>query len=192
MSGADKAEIRRQMRRLRRDLSEEEQQRAADGVYAQVMRMDCYRTARTVMAYAAVRGELSMRRIMEDIRASGRLLALPRCGESGDMDAFIVTEQRQLRRGAYGIWEPDETCPPIEPDDMDLILVPGTAFDRQGDRLGQGGGYYDRYLAQTRAVRIGVCHDFALLDAVPTQAHDARMDGVVTPKHTIVTREETT
>ena len=192
MSGGDKAEIRRQMRRLRRDLSEEEQQRAADGVYAQVMRMDCYRTARTVMAYAAVRGELSMRRIMEDIRASGRLLALPRCGESGDMDAFIVTEQRQLRRGAYGIWEPDETCPPIEPDDMDLILVPGTAFDRQGDRLGQGGGYYDRYLAQTRAVRIGVCHDFALLDAVPTQAHDARMDGVVTPKHTIVTREETT
>lgn len=60
MSGVDKAEIRRQMRRLRRDLSEEEQQRAADGVYAQVMRMDCYRTARTVMAYAAVRGELSM------------------------------------------------------------------------------------------------------------------------------------
>ena len=103
MNGGDKAEIRRQMRRLRRDLSEEEQQRAADGVYAQVIRMDCYRTARTVMAYAAVRGELSMRRIMEDIRASGRLLALPRCGESGDMDACIVTEQRQLRQGAYGI-----------------------------------------------------------------------------------------
>lgn len=60
MNGGDKAEIRRQMRRLRRDLSEEEQQRAADGVYAQVIRMDCYRTARTVMAYAAVRGELSM------------------------------------------------------------------------------------------------------------------------------------
>ena len=55
-----------------------------------------------------------------------------------------------------------------------------------------GGGYYDRYLVQTRAVRIGVCHDFALLDAVPTQTHDARMDGIVTPKHTIVTREETT
>ena len=108
------------------------------------------------------------------------------------MDAFIVTEKRQLMQGAYGIWEPDETCPPIEPDDMDLILVPGAAFDRQGDRLGQGGGYSDRSLAQTRAVRIGVCHDFALLDAVPTQTHDARMDGVVTPKHTIVTREETT
>ena len=127
MSGVDKAEIRRQMRRLRRDLNEEEQQRAADGVYAQVMRMDCYRTARTVMAYAAVRGELSMRRIMEDIRASGRLLALPRCGESGDMDAFIVTEQRQLRQGAYGIWEPDESCPIVSPDAIDLMLIPGFA-----------------------------------------------------------------
>ena len=149
MSGVDKAEIRRQMRRLRRDLSEEEQQRAADGVYAQVMRMDCYRTARTVMAYAAVRGELSMRRIMEDIRASGRLLALPRCGESGDMDAFIVTEQRQLRRGAYGIWEPDESCPIV-----------------------------------------GVCHGFALMDSVPTEKHDARMDAVVTPEETLIFRQE--
>ena len=80
----------------------------------------------------------------------------------------------------------------FEPEEIDLIFVPGTAFDVRGHRIGQGGGYYDRYLNRTRAVRVGVCHDFALLDAVPTQTHDARMDGVVTPKHTIVTREETT
>lgn len=190
MSGGDKAEIRRQMRRLRRDLSEEEQQRAADGVYAQIMRMESYRTARTVMAYAAVRGELSMRRIMEDIRASGRLLALPRCGESGDMDAFIVTEQRQLRRGAYGIWEPDESCPIVPPDAIDLMLIPGTAFDRAGGRIGQGGGYYDRYILKTRAFRVGVCHGFALMDSVPTEKHDARMDAVVTPEETLIFRQE--
>ena len=130
--------------------------------------------------------------VLRDALETGKTLALPRCEGEGVMRAYRVARPSDLRRGAYGIWEPDETCPPIEPDDMDLILVPGTAFDRQGDRLGQGGGYYDRYLAQTRAVRIGVCHDFALLDAVPTQTHDARMDGVVTPKHTIVTREETT
>ena len=172
----NKGELRARMRQARRALSEAAQQEAAQAAAARILSLEAYRQAP----------------VLRDALETGKTLALPRCEGEGVMRAYRVARPSDLRRGAYGIWEPDETCPPIEPDDMDLILVPGTAFDRQGDRLGQGGGYYDRYLAQTRAVRIGVCHDFALLDAVPTQTHDARMDGVVTPKHTIVTREETT
>ena len=80
----------------------------------------------------------------------------------------------------------------VGPAEIDLILVPGTAFDVRGHRIGQGGGYYDRYLNRTRAVRVGVCHDFALLSAVPSEAHDARMDIVVTPGRAVIIREETT
>lgn len=190
MSGGEKAEIRRQMRSMRRALSGEEQKRAADRVYAQIMRMESYRSARTVMAYAAVRGELSLERVMEDIRASGRRLALPRCGESGEMDACLVTERRQLRQGAYGIWKPDESCPVVPPEEIDLMLIPGTAFDRAGGRIGQGGGYYDRYIIQTRAVRVGICHGFALVNRIPTEKHDVRMDAVVTPEETLVFRQK--
>lgn len=190
MSSGEKTEIRRQMRSMRRALSGEEQKRAADGVYAQIMRMESYRSARTVMAYAAVRGELSLERVMEDIRASGRRLALPRCGEGGEMDACLVTERRQLRQGAYGIWEPDEGCPLVPPEEIDLVLIPGTAFDRAGGRIGQGGGYYDRYIIQTRAVRVGICHGFALVNRIPTEKHDVRMDAVVTPEETLVFRQK--
>lgn len=190
MSGGKKAEIRRQMRSMRRALSGEEQKRAADGVYTQIMRMESYRSARTVMAYAAVRGELSLERVMEDIRASGRRLALPRCGEGGEMDACLVTERRQLRQGAYGIWEPDESCPVVPPEEIDLMLIPGTAFDRAGGRIGQGGGYYDRYIIQTRAVRVGICHGFALVNHIPTEKHDVRMDAVVTPEETLIFRQK--
>ena len=190
MSGGEKAEIRRQMRGMRRALSEEEQRCAADGVYARIMRMESYRSARTVMAYAAVRGELSLERVMEDIRASGRRLALPRCGESGEMDACLVTERRQLRQGAYGIWEPDESCLLVPPEEIDLMLIPGTAFDRAGGRIGQGGGYYDRYIIKTRAVRVGICHGFALVNHIPTEKHDVRMDAVVTPEETLVFRQK--
>ena len=188
----NKDEVRGRMRRMRRALSEETQREAEEAVFARVSALSAYRHARTVMAYAAARGELPLGRILADALAAGKTLVLPRCAGDGVMHGHRVDAPDRLVKGAYGILEPGTDCPRVEPEEIDLILVPGTAFDRQGDRLGQGGGYYDRYLAQTRAVRIGVCHDFALLDAVPTQTHDARMDGVVTPKHTIVTREETT
>ena len=165
----NKGELRARMRQARRALSEAAQREAAQAAAARILSLEAYRQARVVMAYMAVRGELALDAVLRDALETGKTLALPRCEGEGVMRAYRVARPSDLRRGAYGIWEPDETCPPIEPDDMDLILVPGTAFDRQGDRLGQGGGYYDRYLAQTRAVRIGVCHDFALLDAVPTQ-----------------------
>ena len=89
-------------------------------------------------------------------------------------------------------WSRERTARASSRRRIDLILVPGTAFDVRGHRIGQGGGYYDRYLNRTRAVRVGVCHDFALLSAVPSEAHDVRMDIVVTPGRTVIIREETT
>lgn len=108
------------------------------------------------------------------------------------MHGHRVDAPDRLVKGAYGILEPGAGCPRVEPEEIDLIFVPGTAFDVRGHRIGQGGGYYDRYLNRTRAVRVGVCHDFALLSAVPSEAHDARMDIVVTPGRTVIIREETT
>lgn len=98
------------------------------------------------------------------------------------MTARWVRDEAELTPGAYGIMEPGADCPEIPPQEIDLVLVPGAAFDRFGGRIGQGGGYYDRFLAGTGAYRMGVCHDFALLGgALPTAAHDARMDAVAAP-----------
>ena len=95
-----------------------------------------------------------------------------------DYDVLAITDHRAVTR------------PAADEIPAGLMLIPGTAFDRAGGRIGQGGGYYDRYILKTRAFRVGVCHGFALMDSVPTEKHDARMDAVVTPEETLIFRQE--
>ena len=177
----NKDELRHAMRARRRVLSQEEQRRASLAVLERVRAFAPYREARSVMAYMACRGELDLSPVIADALAQGKTLLLPRCEAPGIMTARRVTDLSQLVSGAYGLIEPAQCCAVFPPEEIDLILVPGTAFDASGGRLGQGGGYYDRFLARTKALRAGVCHDFALIACVPAQAHDMRMDCIFTP-----------
>lgn len=177
----NKAELRTLMRAERRALPDAAQDEAARAVFAQIRTFEPYRRARTVMAYMACRGELSLEAVIRDALQSGKTLLLPRCESPGVMTARRIHDMDDLVPGAYGLPEPEEDCGIVQPQDIDLILVPGVAFDRMGHRLGQGGGYYDRLLRESRALRVGVCHDFALLDSVPYEAHDVNMDMIITP-----------
>lgn len=177
----NKDEIRRDMRARRRALSREEQRRAAQAVLERVLAFAPYVRARSVMAYMACRGELDLAPVIADALARGKTLLLPRCEEPGVMTARRVTSLAQLESGAFGVLEPARACAVCPPEAIDLVFVPGTAFDASGGRLGQGGGYYDRFLSRTKALRAGVGHDFTLIGHVPMQAHDLRMDCVVTP-----------
>lgn len=178
----NKDELRRAMREKRQALCAAQQRAASMAVFERLAAFAPYRQARCVMAYAACRGELDVGPAMEDVIRSGRTLVLPRCEAPGVMTARRVEDLSCLRRGAYGLMEPEDDRAIVPPDEIDLILVPGTAFDRTGGRIGQGGGYYDRFLEKTRALRVGICHDFALFDCIPTEIHDLRMDAIVTPQ----------
>ena len=178
--------LRDRLRALRAARPQQEQARDAQAVAARILALPAYQSARTVMAYAAARGEIALDAVMADALLRGKALALPLCTGPGRMQARRVTAIEQLRPGRYGIMEPAESCPPVVPEDIGLVLVPGVAFDARGGRLGQGGGYYDRFLPQTRALRVGICPETALLESVPMRAHDMRMDAIVTPERTIL------
>lgn len=179
-------QLRAQMRSLRRDYPPERQREDAERVFARIRALEAYQSAQTVMAYMAARGELSVQMVIDDVLARGRHLALPRCEGAGVMTARWVMRMDDLAPGAYGLLEPKEDCGQIPPQEIDFVLVPGVAFDRAGHRVGQGGGYYDRFLPKTRAVRAGVCHDFALLERVQTSKHDQRMDALATPSELVL------
>lgn len=147
-----------------------------------------FQNAASIMAYCAIPPEIDLTDVLQAILVQGKSLLLPRCEADGTMTARKIDSLEALRPGAYGILEPGPETPCIAPEKIDLILVPGLAFDKKGHRLGRGKGYYDRFLSKTTGKTIGVCG--YLLPQVPVEPHDKRMDAVVTDKNIMICEME--
>lgn len=142
-----------------------------------------FAAATVVALYSPVRNEVFTEEIFTVARHSGKIVAYPRV--RGTLLEFVeVAEQQDLVSGAYGILEPGGTRV-VPSAALELIVVPGVAFDLTGHRLGYGKGYYDRYLHTRRGQLAGLCFDFQLVETLPAEAHDVRMNLVVTEERTL-------
>ncbi|MCY4231876.1 MAG: 5-formyltetrahydrofolate cyclo-ligase [Alphaproteobacteria bacterium] len=131
---------------------------------------------RCIAGYWPVRREIDPRPLLLALGARGRLIALPVTGPRGAVLEFRLWRPGDmLTPGPFGLWEP--TGPPAEPD---VLLVPLLAFDACGNRLGYGGGYYDRTIAATGALAIGAAYAAQKVEAVPVGPHDRPLAGIVT------------
>lgn len=146
--------------------------------------------ARTVMGFSAIFPEPEITPVLEACLRMGKTLVLPRCGAAGSMTARRVASLSELESGAFGISEPPEALPVIDPAQLDLIVTPGLAFSPVGGRLGRGKGYYDRFLPKTRGRVLGVCLESAVLEQIPMEAHDRFMDAVITDRRVILCEME--
>lgn len=167
----EKRALRRRMRAWRRDRSPAETAAASARIRRRLAGLAPLQQAHTVLLFAAMPGEVDL---------AG--LAVPRpCWP------VVVGRGQPLRlRGAgprapgpFGISEPTAACPEIDPAEVDVVIVPGLAFDTAGGRLGMGGGFYDRTLAGMRALRIGVGFASQRVAAVPREPHDLPLDWLV-------------
>ena len=138
-----------------------------------------YQSATAVMIYAALPGEADLQPLAEHPASAGKRFAYPVCVSRTDMKAMIPGG---WRRGAYGIREPNPACSEeIPPEELDLVICPGVAFDETGTRLGMGGGYYDRFLPRCiRARVIMAAFEAQHAGALPREGTDVRMDRIVT------------
>ncbi|WP_337644561.1 5-formyltetrahydrofolate cyclo-ligase [Alistipes communis] len=173
-----KKEIRERMRRLNRALDSRQRLRASAAIFSAVERLPEFRAARTVAVFAALPDEPATDEVLARW-ASTRRVVLPRV--EGDAMRFYACRPDALVFGAFGILEPqgERPCPAGE---IDLVVCPGVAFTADGRRLGRGRGYYDRYLGDPafRGFRVGVCYAHQLVDDLPVEPHDVRMDRVIT------------
>jgi 5-formyltetrahydrofolate cyclo-ligase len=176
----DKDQIRRQFKTLRENLPAQEVAAASEALCRQLARWEPLRSARTVLAYVAFRNELDLSALfcLSHIRWT-----VPRV--QGSRLILHTYDPDRLMRHRFGMLEPAPDLPVVSPAEIDLVLTPGVAFDRCGGRLGFGGGFYDRLLPATPALRVGVTYDRCLAREVPVAEHDQRMDWIVTPTQQI-------
>ena len=108
--------------------------------------------------------------------------AIPGEVQTAGLQLLLYAGKESLKTGVFGILEPSEDCEAVPESEIDLIIVPGVAFDRQHNRLGRGKGFYDRLLSTLDVPKIGICYDFQLKDQIPAEPFDRKMDLIITEK----------
>ena len=147
-----------------------------------VLESGLFSSARTVLCYAGTAREVDTSPILRGALDAGKRLCLPLCTGNGVMEARCVTSLSDLSTGRFGILTPKETSPLVLPAELDLVIVPGCTGNERGQRLGYGGGYYDRYLPKTHCPSLLLCRSRLLTDPIPMDAHDVWMDYLATEK----------
>lgn len=187
---AAKVALRREMLQRRRGLDTTEAQRHGAMAQAALLAHPAWITARQVVLYVAVRNELDTDLLLREAWEAGKEVLLPRCDPacSGVMCLAPCLCAADLAPGSHGIPEPSPLrCPPVDPQSPtftpDLAVIPGVAFDRQGNRLGYGGGYYDRFLStpgMSATPLVGFAHAFQIVDVLPAEAWDRPVNALCT------------
>lgn len=173
----EKKALRIEIRQLKRACPLEERRRKSLSVWEAVERDEVFLQAETVLAYWSMDDEVYTHDFVNKWAGSKTLL-LP-CVKGDELELRYFDGEERLQPGeGYAIPEPVGELF-TDWGKIDLILVPGVAFDKSGNRLGRGKGYYDKVLKQTGAYKLGVCFDFQLVERVPVEPHDVKMDRVV-------------
>lgn len=181
-----KRDLKLSLRAERIQMSERAVREKSLRVYRQLIEMPAYQLARCIACYVSIKNEVDTKTVIQKAIDSGKQVGVPVTREDGDMNFQAIAGLSDLRPVHYGLREPvPDSQKVLLSHTIDLILIPGIAFDRRGHRIGSGGGYYDRFLARTEAVRIGLSYAFQITDRVPAEPHDVKMDLIITEDEVI-------
>lgn len=175
----DKQQLRTMIKRKRDHLGTAYCEKIDSNIAKQVVSSMEYKDADTIFCYVSTVGEVNTFPILKAALQEGKKVCVPKCGERGKMSAFQIKDFADLQQGKFGILEPDEQCISIMPEEIDLVLVPCLACDEKGNRIGYGGGYYDRYLRQGSFIKMSLCRNCQMLESIPAEDTDCRMDMIV-------------
>lgn len=161
-----------------------------DIIISRVLTLEKIVNADTVLLYASFGSEVNTWNLAEILMYKNIQTAFPICGKNGTMTFHIVKSLGQLNDGKYGISEPDISLPKPEITQQTVCIVPGLAFTVNGERLGYGGGYYDRFLLKHPEIyTVGLVYEQCIAETLPLEKHDIKVKSIITEERTIICHE---
>lgn len=179
-----KTAIRQKILKIRKSMSRTEILEASTKITDKILEMSVYESVADICCYMPVNNEVELDRLITRAFCDNKRVYLPRV--TGDeMDFFRFYDGMPLIKGRYNIPEPDSN-EILVPGRNTLIIMPGAVFSKEMDRIGYGGGYYDKYLfTHPEAHTLGICYDFQILDNIPRDDYDIRPQIIVSPSYTL-------
>ena len=181
MWGLTKPEIRSKILLKLNSQKEEERGQKSKIIKEKLFKIGDFNKAKVVMFYIALGGEVETKEMIKEARKLGKIIAVPICKKDRiSIRPCILDENARLKRSIYGVYEP-MTEKTLHLEDLDLVIVPGIAFDKKGNRLGRGKGCYDNFLKKIPkdTPTIGLAFGFQILPNLPTTIQDARVNKVI-------------
>ncbi len=180
MEKLEKNEIRKWVKEQRGSLSVSLEAQWDDAICARLLELEEINRAFCIYCYASMRHEAGTWKFMDLLLKQGKCVAVPKVSGK-KLDFYVITGKSDLEEGTMGIMEPKASCLKINDTEAPMI-VPGIAFDKSRNRLGYGGGYYDRFFEkEPDHRRIAIAYDFQIFDRIPTDPHDKTVDMIIIP-----------
>ncbi|MFA4814498.1 MAG: 5-formyltetrahydrofolate cyclo-ligase [Candidatus Gracilibacteria bacterium] len=173
--------IRNQMREQRQTLSPALHAEKSKEIRHRLEGFPAFKTAGKMLIYVSAKEEVDTHGLIKDALKQGRKVYVPKI-QNGSIAICPLYEWKDLEPGTFGILEPCEILEETRPEEMDIIIVPGLAFDVHGHRVGYGKGYYDKLLKRTRGYKVGLAFCEQMIEKVPTETHDVPLDLIITDK----------
>lgn len=177
-----KNRIRQDLREKRKKISPQLYLEKSQMIRSTLESLPIYKAAKRLLVYISSSEEVDTIAFVKDCLAAGQTVFVPRV-QGEKLVVCPITKWEDLEPGQYGILEPIEVIKDVNPSEIDLIIVPGIAFDKTRHRIGYGKGFYDTLLKTTKGLKIGLAFQEQILDKIPEEEHDVAMDIIITDQN---------
>lgn len=182
----EKTTLRAHLRALRDSLDGEYIAAASRSACERITQLDEFKNATAILLYFPINNEISPLFLLDMAQKWGKKIAFPVCDhESGTLTFKEIHTLDKLKAAKFGLFEPNNTCPILIPDEKTLCIIPAIAFDENGDRLGYGKGFYDRFLRDFKGASVGLTFSDLIVKQLPTDPHDIPVKIVITESEII-------
>ncbi|XJS11650.1 5-formyltetrahydrofolate cyclo-ligase [Aerococcaceae bacterium WGS1372] len=175
-----KKQLRQDMLNLRTSLDTTYVQNSDQAIIENILNSQLYLSSKVIFCFMSMESEVNTRPIIEDALNRGKIVCVPKVISKGKMEAFEIYGFDDFELSSFGIHEPKEGSLLIDPEHIELGIIPNITVSRSGYRLGYGGGFYDRYFLRSDMFRMAVCREQLIQEELPVEQHDQKVDAIVT------------